>query len=98
MYIFSMILLIFFAIVGLCAFISALLDIAYKGNSNAVLMLRNLTPDNAEVRIRRAARICLHHTDIRLICICPKDNPAYDICLMMQKEYPFLEIQSEITV
>lgn len=98
MYLFSMIILIFFAIIGLCAFITALLDIAYKGNSRAVLLLTDMLPADAEACIRTAARICMHHTRIRLICVCTEDNPAYDICKLMQKEYPFLELMDEYKV
>ena len=92
MYIFSMIILIFFAIIGLCAFVGGLLDAVYKGSSNALLILGDLSPDNAEARIRAAARICRQHRSIRLRCVCEKGDPARDICELMQKEYPFMEL------
>lgn len=92
MYIFCMIILIFFAIIGLCAFITALLDSIYKSSGVTVLILKEISADNAEARIRSAARICQRHKGMRLICECDEDNPAYDICRLMQKEYPFLEI------
>ena len=98
MLVFCMIILVFFAIIGLCAFITAILDIAYKGDSSAVLVIKDLKPDNAEARIRTAARICLKHTHIRLVCLCKEEDPAYDICCYLKKEYPFLEIQHELTV
>lgn len=94
MYILCMIILIFFAIIGLCAFITALIDAFYKTDGETVLTLKNISADNAENRIRSAARICQRHKGMRLICICDEENPAYDICRLMQKEYPFLEIQS----
>lgn len=95
MYIFCMIILIFLAIIGLCAFITALLDVFYKGSGETVLLLKNLSAENAEARIRSAARICQHHHGIKLVCLCDEDHPAYDICHLMQQEYPFLEICSK---
>ena len=92
MYILCMIILVFFAVIGLCAFITALIDRLYQNSDQSELILRDLSPDNAEARIRSAARICLHHTGIKLICVCDEDDPVYDICCLMQKEYPFMEI------
>lgn len=92
MYLFSMIILIFFAVIGLCAFISALLDAVYRSGGQAELIITKLTPDSAEARIRHAARICQHHRDIDLVCVCKEGEPAYDICKLMQKEYPFMQI------
>ena len=94
MYILLMIILIFFAVIGLCSFIAALIDKLYHNNGKAELILKDLKPDNAEVRIRSASRICQRHSTIKLICVCNEDDPAYDICRLMQKEYPFMEIQS----
>lgn len=92
MYILCMIILIFFAVIGLCTFIAALLDRLYHTGNRAELILRDLRPDNAEARIRSAARICLRHSGIELICVCDEDDPSYDICRLLQKEYPFMEI------
>lgn len=92
MYIIAMIILVFFAVIGLCAFITSLLDRFYQNSVESELILKNLCPDNAEARIRSAARICLHHRGILLICVCDESDPAYDICRLMQKEYPFMEI------
>ncbi len=30
--------------------------------------------------------------DSRLLVVCDKGEPAYDICELMKKEYPFLEL------
>lgn len=92
MYILSMIILIFFAIIGLCAFIGAILDAVCKSTGSVVLTIGDLSADNAEARIRCAARVCQHHRGYRLRCICDEDQPAYDICRLMQKDYPFMEI------
>ena len=95
MYILSMIILVFFAIIGLCSFVSVILDKFYQNGGNAELTLKNLTAADAEARIRSAARVCQHHRGFRLICVCDEDDPAYDICRLMQKEYPFMEIASK---
>ena len=92
MFLLSMIILGFFAIIGLCTFITAILDAVCKSEGNAELILKDLRPDNAEIRIRSAARICHRHRGISLKCVCKEDDPAYDICLLMRQEYPFLEI------
>ena len=87
-----MIILIFFAVIGLCSFISGLLDKLYMTGGKAELLITDLCPDDAEARIRSAARVCLRHQGFRLKCICDENAPAYDICRLMQKEYPFMEI------
>ncbi len=93
MYILSMILLIFFAIIGLCAFITAIMDLSCRGSGDAELVLKSLTAENAEARIRSAARIAEHHRGIRVICICGDDDPVKQICYLMQKEFPFIEVK-----
>ena len=95
MYIFCMIILIFFAIIGICAFITALLDCFYHENHQSVLILSDLSVENAEARLRWAARICQRHKGMKLRCICKEDDPAYDICFLMKKEYPMIELRSE---
>ena len=92
MYILCMIILVFFAVIGLCAFVTSLLDQCYKGSTDAELILKNLTPENAESSIRSAAHICQRHRGIRLVIICDESDPAYDLCKLMQKDYPFMEI------
>ena len=94
MYILSMILLIFFAIIGLCAFVTAIMELGCRGGGKAVLILRELKADNAEMRIRSATQICRKNRDIRLICVCEKDSAAAEIAGMMQTEYPCIEIMT----
>lgn len=91
MIIIGMIILVFFAIIGLCAFITAIADCFSQG-ADAALTLTGLSSENAEAQIRAAARICRQYRKLRLRCICDKDDPAYDICVLMQKEYPMMEI------
>ena len=95
MYIICMIILIFFAIIGICAFITSLLDHCYHGEHESTLEIEDLSAENAEARIRSAARICQHHKGMTLRCVCSEENPAYDICKLMQKEYPLMEICPE---
>lgn len=95
MYIFCLIILIFFAIIGICAFITSLLDHCYHGEHESTLVIGGLSAENAEARIRSAARICQHHKGMKLRCVCSEENPAYDICKLMQKEYPLMEICPE---
>lgn len=92
MYILCMIILVFFAIIGLCAFLSAILDQCYQNDGKAELTLKDLTTADAEARIRTAARICQHHRGFSLICVCDEKDPVYDICCLMKKEYPFMQI------
>ena len=92
MYILCMIILVFFAVIGLCAFVTSLLDQCYKGSTDAELILKDLSPDTAESQIRSAAHICQRHRGIRLVIICDENDPAYDLCKLMQKDYPFIKI------
>lgn len=95
MVILCLIILIFFAIIGICAFITSLLDHCYHGEHESTLVIEGLSAENAEARIRSAARICQHHKGMTLRCVCSEENPAYDICKLMQKEYPLMEICPE---
>ena len=94
MYILCMIILIFFAIIGICALITSLLDHCYHGDHETMLVLKELSTENAEARIRSAARICQHHKGMKLQYVCDENDPAFDICAMMQKEYPLMKLCS----
>lgn len=95
MYILSMIILVFFAIIGLCAFITAIVDHMHNTDHGEItLLLQELDTDNAEACIRRAARIAQDNSGVQVVCVCNKDDPAYAICEMMQKDYPFIRIES----
>ena len=92
MYILSMIILIFFAIIGLCAFITAVIDSMHSGAGELLLILRDLRTDTAEARVRKAAGICRNYRGARMICVCEKDSPEESICEMMQRDHPFITI------
>ena len=96
MYLLSMILLIFFAIIGLCAFINAVINAAHSSADDEVLIvLRELEENSAEARIRKAARMYMNAKGARLVCVCDSDVPEIKICEMMSREYPFMEIISK---
>lgn len=96
MYILSMIILIFFAIIGLCAFISAIIYAAHNTKGDEILIvLRKLNEENAEGRLRKAAGICMNTRDAKLLCVCERDNPAFVICEKFKADYPFIEITNE---
>jgi len=92
MYIISMILLIIFAVVGLCAFLTAIMDMCCCSCKGVTIILDKLEADNAEAQVRRAARMYKETCHARLICVCNTDDPAHDICELMKNEYPFLEL------
>lgn len=96
MYILGMIFLIFFAVIGLCAFITAVVDSLHRNTCDEItLLLQGLDENNAEISIRRAARIAQENSGVQIVIMCEKDDPAYPICEMMQKDYPFIEIRSD---
>ncbi len=92
MYILGMVILGFFAVIGICSAFSGLMR--SKNILHAELILRGLTADNAEAQLRSAAEICRRHKGLRLRCICSTKDPAYEICRLMQSEYPFIELES----
>ncbi len=95
MYLFCMILLIFFAIIGLSAFINTIINAAHNSIDDEILLIiGNLNENNAEARIRKAARICMNTKGAQIICVCDDKNPAYSICEIMKREYPFIEIKN----
>lgn len=94
MYILGMITLTFFAIIGLASFITAICRRTYVKDDRAVLVLRELTADNAEHRVRRAAAVCEELRCERLICECADDTAA-EICDLLSADYPVIEIQEK---
>ena len=96
MYIVGIVILVFFAIVGLSAFIAALIGLNRKTDTNGMaLMITDIDADNAEMRIRTAAAIAEENRIGRVICLCPEEDEVRMICEKMQKEYKVVEIKSE---
>lgn len=91
MTIIGMIFLIFFALIGAAAFISALFFDSTADKETAVV-LENLIADNAEIRVRRTARLCDRIRCERLICRCA-DEESEQICARLNKEFRIIEIE-----
>ena len=96
MYIFAMLVLIFFAVIGITAFITAAGDALYRTKRGFFLVLPALDADNAEARVREAARLCKRKPGLRLICVCAKGDDAAAICERLKQEYPFITVKSEV--
>lgn len=95
MYILCMIVLIFFAVIGLCSFITSLVDSAHgTAGKNIEITVRHPSPDETEATLRQAARICMKSRGARLICVCDSDEPSYPVCELMQRDYPFIELMN----
>lgn len=99
MYILGMILLIFFAVIGLSCFISMIAKANLKSDTGGfILLIPEVDADNAEARIRSAAVIRQEAFGCRVVCVCPEDQRTRTICEKLQKEYPFLEIVDSTTM
>lgn len=90
MYIAMMITVGFFAVIGVAVFLSALLRCGEQ-DVDSELVLRNLTAENAEARVRSAASACEKLRCPKLICIC-SELEAERICALLKKEYGVIEI------
>lgn len=90
MIVIGMIVLSFFALIGFAAFHSALIN-SRDTDAETALVLENLIAQNAEMRVRRAVRICERIRCNRLICRCA-DEGAERICERLMKEYRMIEI------
>lgn len=97
MYIPGIIILVFFAVIGLAVFVGTII----KANMNAdtsgfVLLIPYIDEDSAEIRIRSAAAIYEAERSFRVVIICGHDQPAREICERMKTTYPYLEIIEKI--
>lgn len=96
MYIVCLIIMIFFAVIGLCAFISAIVGmITCSGNDEIILVIPDVDENTAEMRIRKAANLSSRLKNSRVICLCDKDNSAIHICELFSREYSFVEIMNK---
>ena len=89
-YIFGLIILTFFAVIGLAGFITAVMR-GCGSDDKLKLVLSELTAGTAEARVRRAVSIC---EDIRcehLICECA-DNEAARICEKLRDDHGIISI------
>lgn len=99
MYILGMVILVFFAVIGIAVFIGTLAKAHLKNDTDGlILLIPQLNADNAEARIRSAAVIRQETQGCRVVCICEGDNDAMMICEKMKREYPFLEVTDRFEV
>lgn len=86
----GIIVLSFFALIGAAAFLSAMFR-ENTADKECALLLEHLTADKAEMRIRRAAKLCDRIGCQRLICRC-SDVEAEQICERLTREYRIIEL------
>ena len=89
MYIIGLIILTFFALIGILAFINSIIKLR-DPDRKATMILSDLSAGDAEMRIRRAARICSEIRCERLICMCA-DADSLFICKALSAVYPVIE-------
>jgi len=92
MYIFGMILLSFFALVGIAFFIDAVTGALHRVKGDMILLLPSLSADDAEARTRQAARLCEREDGTAVICLCDHDSEAEAICHRLSDEYPCITV------
>ncbi len=96
MYILGMILLVFFAVIGLTVFVSMLVKANLKSDTrDFILLISRVDEQNAEARIRTAAMMTDSVRGCRIICVCAETNPARVICEKLKRQYPQIEIVNE---
>lgn len=97
MYIAGMIILVFFAVIGLSAFVGGLVRAHLISDTDGfILLIPRVDEDNAEARIRSAAITAESARGCRIICVCGEDDPAHMICEKMLSQYPRVEIVEAI--
>ena len=90
MYIFGLIILTFFAVIGLTVFINEIIRSGHD-DDRMMIMLTSLNADNAEMRVRYAAKVCTDIRCSRLLCQCD-DVTAREICERLKDTYPVIKI------
>ena len=91
MYILGMIVLTFFAVIGAASFITAISRSISGKDDCFVLVLKDLTENDAEIRVRRAVQLCGELRCEQLICECA-DDAAVRICEILREKHPIIEI------
>ncbi len=96
MYILGLVVLIFFAVIGLAVFVGTIAKANLRSNTEGmILLIPRVDENNAEAKIRSAAAMVDSVRGCRLICVCPKEDNARVICEKLQKEFPYLELASQ---
>lgn len=95
MYIVCMIGLVFFAMIGLCAFVSAIVGIWTDRNdeNDYLIVIQRPNADNAEYRLRAAIRKINEIGKGEILCLCEENDPeTMSICRRMEQDCPCLKI------
>ena len=95
MYIIGLICLVFFAAIGLCAFLLAAIRIFTdpKDENSYLIVLPDIDADNAEYSIRAAIRKISDIGKGEILCLCDQsDKEAVVICEKMKEHCPCLKI------
>ena len=92
LYIIVLIIMTFFAVIGLITFINALILGNDLRNEDVKLVLDSLSGNSAERRVRKAVNICEELSCRRLVCEC-SDEEARFICKKLKERYPIIEIE-----
>ncbi len=96
MYIAVIFIVVFFAVIGLAAFIGGLVKAHLCSHTEGfILLVPYVDEDNAEARIRSAAMMTEASRDCRIVCVCDENDPARAICEKMTVQYPQIEIVNE---
>lgn len=99
MYILGMTILVFFAVIGLAAFIGALVKARLICDpQGVVLLIPQVDEETAEARIRTAAIMAESARGCRVVCVCDEHDPARMICEKMQKQFPQVELAESFDV
>ena len=93
MYIVGIIMIAFFAVIGVLTFIAAITKLN-TADEETDMTLRNIRAQNAEQRVRKAAKLCDRMRCQHLICRC-LDEEAVIICERLRKEYRIIEIERQ---
>ena len=90
MYIVFLIILTFFAVIGVATFISAIRSASLSCDGELILFLPEIDERCAEARIRYAASVVESVREYRIIAVCTDDN-AKAICDKLKQKIENLE-------
>lgn len=96
MYIAIIFIVVFFAVIGLAAFIGGLVKTHLCSHTEGfILLVPYVDEDNAEARLRSAVMMAEASRGCRIVCVCNEKDPAREICEKMTGQYPQVEIVNE---
>lgn len=97
MYIVCLIILTFFAVIGLATFISAIRSASLSCDGELILILPELDERCAEARIRYAASVVENVSECRIVAVCT-DEGSKAICEKLKLQIDNLEIVDQDNV